>query len=118
MNRPESHLSGEQVNELRTGIVAEIERLEKSMLQTEEALRPIALDQSAVGRLSRIDALQNQGLTRNLSERQQARWGQLAGALRRLENGSYGICTECEGPISYERLLVFPETPVCVRCST
>lgn len=47
-------------------------------------MRPVALDQTAVGRLSRIDSLQNQGLTRNLQEREQGKRGP--------------ICTSC-GPV-------------------
>lgn len=87
------------------------------MQTTEEALKPIALDQTAVGRLSRIDSLQNQGLTRNLQEREQAKLGQVMTAFQRIEAGDYGLCVECGGEIRFERLEVFPETPTCTACS-
>jgi hypothetical protein len=48
-------------------------------------------DQSAVGRLSRIDSPQNQGLTRNLQEREQAKLGQVVSALRRMAD----TCAAC-----------------------
>ena len=114
---PNDHLSDEQLDALRRDLLAELERLERSLLKTEEALRPVDLDHTAVGRLSRIDELQNQGLTRNLGERQQVKLGQLTEALRRLERGRYGRCVECGDPIPFERLSVFPETATCVACA-
>lgn len=112
-----SHLTDEQLEELRGELLRELEKLERSMEVTEEGLRPVELDPGAVGRLSRIDELQNQALTKNLREREQLKLGALLQALRRLEEGDYGLCTECGGEIPFDRLLVFPETPTCVGCS-
>lgn len=70
-----------------------------------------------MGRLSRIDELQNQAVVQNLREREQLKLGGLLKALRRMEEGVYGLCVECGSEIPVERLLVFPETPTCVRCS-
>lgn len=111
------HLTERQIEDLTAALDRTIRKLERSMRTTEEALRPVKLDQSAVGRLSRIDSLQNQGLTRNLQEREQAMLGQVISALQRMEAGSYGLCTECGSTIRFERLEVFPETPTCTACS-
>lgn len=45
----------------------------------------------------------------------EARLGQVDDALRRLEDGSYGICAMCGKPIPGERLELVPETPYCVE---
>ncbi|MBW3554984.1 MAG: TraR/DksA C4-type zinc finger protein [Gemmatimonadetes bacterium] len=111
------HLTREQVATLTADLDRELRKLERSMRTTEEALRPVKLDQTAVGRLSRIDSLQNQGLTRNLQEREQAKLGQIVAAVQRVEAGTYGTCVECGGAIRFERLEVFPETPTCAACS-
>ncbi|HTM49049.1 MAG TPA: TraR/DksA C4-type zinc finger protein [Bryobacteraceae bacterium] len=37
-------------------------------------------------------------------------------ALRRVEQGSFGICQECEEPISPKRLQALPWAKFCVRC--
>jgi DnaK suppressor protein len=42
---------------------------------------------------------------------------QLNMALRRIEEGSYGVCTRCGASIGSARLAVLPETPTCVACS-
>ncbi len=37
-------------------------------------------------------------------------------ALKRIEDGSFGICESCEEPISIKRLEARPETTLCIRC--
>lgn len=86
------------------------------MKVTEEAARPVELDQTAVGRLSRMDAMQNQALTQNLREREQIRHALLTDALARMADGRYAVCAECGGAIAFERLFVFPEAPLCAAC--
>jgi DnaK suppressor protein len=76
-------------------------------------MKPVQLDQSSVGRLSRIDNLQTQGLTAGLQAREQAKLGQISEALTRMEAGTYGRCLVCGEDITFERLLVFPEAPNC-----
>jgi RNA polymerase-binding transcription factor len=112
-----SHLSGEQLAELREELDRQSAKLQKSMKVTDEALKPVELDQSAVGRLSRIDSLQNQGLTKNLREREVVKLALLREALERMEAGTYGLCTACGGTIPFERLFVFPEAPQCASCA-
>lgn len=110
------HLTPEQLLELQHELLRALTRLERSLKITGRAARPVKLDQTSVGRLSRIDAMQNQHLTKGLQVRENARHAQLLEALRRVEAGTYGICAGCEGPIRYERLLVFPETLRCAAC--
>lgn len=37
-------------------------------------------------------------------------------ALRKIDQGTYGVCEECEEPISLKRLQARPETPLCIQC--
>lgn len=111
------HLSADQVRELRVELERQLARLARSMQVTDEALEPVKLDQTSVGRLSRIDSLQNQGLTRNLQEREQVMLAHIQGALRRMEKGTYGRCVACGNAVPFDRLFVFPETPTCAACA-
>lgn len=86
------------------------------MRLTDQVLEPAALDQTAVGRLSRMDTLQGQALARGLQDREISRLAQLQEALARVPAGTYGWCVACSGPIPFERLLVFPESPECGAC--
>ena len=109
-------LTAGQLRELREELEAQLERLMRSIESSEAALRPVELDQSRVGRLSRMDELQNQSLTRNLHEREEIRLGLIRTAMERMEEGTYGSCAACGSAIPYERLLVFPEAPECGNC--
>ena len=110
------HLSDQQVEELRAELDRQLRRLQKSMKITDEALKTVELDQTAVGRLSRMDSLQNQALSAGLREREAARLGLIVEALKRMEAGKYGICDTCGSDIPFERLFVFPEAPECATC--
>jgi DnaK suppressor protein len=110
-------LTPELIQELREELERQLARLERSMAVTEEAVRPVQLDQQAVGRLSRMDSLQNQHMSRNLQEREQVRYGAIRAALKRMDEGSYGICTGCGGEIEAGRLFVVPEAEHCPGCA-
>lgn len=84
-------LTPEQLEAFREELEAELLKLERSMRVTDEGLKPVELDPGAVGRLSRIDELQNQAMTRNLREREEVKLGSLTDARRRIEKGTYGI---------------------------
>lgn len=111
-------LSPEDLAYLRGEIERALSRLGRSMKTTRRAARPVKLDQTSVGRLSRIDAIQNQSLTRGLEERGAAELAALTDALARIDAGSYGMCGACGGPIGLARLSVFPETRTCSTCAS
>jgi DnaK suppressor protein len=112
-----THLSASQLEELRSELERQLSKLQRSMRTTNRAMKPVQLDQSSVGRLSRIDNLQTQELTAGLQAREQAKLGQILEALKRMEVGTYGTCVICGEPVAFERLLVFPEAPNCVDCT-
>ena len=111
-----SPLTKGHLAELREELEAQLARLSRSIEASEAALEPVELDQSRVGRLSRMDELQNQSLTRNLHEREEIRLTLVRNAIARMEEGTYGLCAACESEIPYERLLVFPEAVECGGC--
>jgi DnaK suppressor protein len=110
-------LTDAQVEMLR----AELERLERRLARSERtaaaAAKPVTLDQTSVGRLSRIDAIANQGMTVGLRARDEGRRAQVAAALSRMDEGTYGSCGGCGAGIPFERLMVFPEATTCARCA-
>ena len=109
-------LTEEQIAELRQELENELARLERTLPTSREAARPVQLDQTCVGRLSRIDAMQNQQMSADLHSRNEARHAQMLDALGRIDAGTYGICDRCAQPIPYGRLIVFPEARRCASC--
>lgn len=110
-------LASEQRDMIRDELLRSLTKLERSMKANGLAVRPRDLEQDTVGRLSRVEALQSQGLTKTLAAREQAQLEQIVAALRRLEEGTYGSCNCCGGAIPMERLMIYPETLSCSVCA-
>lgn len=77
----------------------------------------VELDQSRVGRLSRMDAIQVQEMALAAKRRRQAELNRIQAALKRLDDGDYGYCVSCDEPIARKRLDVDPATPTCISCA-
>lgn len=82
-----------------------------------EARKPVELDQSRVGRLSRMDAMQNQAMALEIARRRDIELGRIGAALARLDDGEYGECLTCGEDIAPKRLELDPATPVCIECA-
>lgn len=111
-------LRPEQLESLRVALEALDRELEAALASTSEAARPVALDQAAIGRVSRIDAIQQQKMIEANRLAQQARRQRVRAALHRLADGSYGDCLACGEAIAPSRLEARPESPLCVACQT
>lgn len=77
----------------------------------------VMLDQQAVGRLSRMDALQNQAMAHAQARNRQIERQRIHAALKRLDAGEYGYCTDCGEEISPKRLEADPTIPRCLDCT-
>ena len=92
--------------------------LKDALLLATEASRPVELDQQSVGRLSRMDSLQQQAMAKNNRRSLELRLKQVVAALARHERGDYGSCLRCEEDISPKRLNAKPEAPFCRQCQS
>ena len=77
----------------------------------------VELDQQSVGRLSRMDALQQQAMAQATHERRQRERAQLHAALKRLDDGTYGECIDCGDDIDDRRLDLAPTVLRCMECT-
>jgi len=84
----------------------------------DEAAGTVELDQTSVGRLSRMDALQGQAMSRERDRRRQIELQKIAAALRRIEAGDYGDCVRCGEEIAIRRLDLDPAAPLCIDCAS
>lgn len=112
----EDELTQAQIDELRADLLAIQRELEETLRGTREGARTVELDQQSVGRLSRMDAMQQQAMAKANLEAQETRLRQVQAALRWMESGEYGLCRSCDGDIGYRRLKARPETPLCLDC--
>ena len=78
----------------------------------------VALDQQAVGRLSRMDALQSQAMAKAGQARRNGEKARLLAALRRIEDGEFGYCEDCGAEIAAKRLAFDPGARLCISCAS
>jgi DnaK suppressor protein len=82
-----------------------------------ESRQPVELDQTRVGRISRMDALQSQAMAVESERRRGVEITRIDAALARIDDGNYGYCVVCEDDIEVKRLMFDPATPTCITCA-
>lgn len=77
----------------------------------------VELDQQSLGRLSRMDALQNQAMARAQQARRDWETKRLHAALDRINAGDFGTCDACGEDIALGRLKLDPASTLCINCA-
>lgn len=91
--------------------------LEKLSAISAEARGTVTLDQQSVGRLSRMDAMQQQAMAEANERARANELTRIKAALIRVETGDYGYCLDCGDAIAEKRLDVDPSVALCVACA-
>ena len=78
--------------------------------------KPVTLDQSSVGRLSRMDAIQMQEMALTTKHRREHMLQGIEKALLRIEKNEFGYCLRCKEEIDFKRLDIQPIVQLCVQC--
>lgn len=108
-------LSAQQLAELHQTLLQLREELRRLLEDSSDGAQPVSLD-APIGRLSRMDAMQQQSMVQANRRTVQARLARIEAALRRHAVDAYGFCSECDEDIPYARLKVQPEAPFCIAC--
>ena len=106
----------ELIQELEKNIQQKIIETKKDIKSFEELTRPISPD-NAIGRLTRMEAINSKSINEAALRKARQRLSQLEHTLYRLHHPDYGLCIECEEPIPLGRLKIMPETSFCVNCA-
>jgi DnaK suppressor protein len=112
-----NELTQDQIEELRAALVGRREELRLLLAATREGTRPVDLDEP-IGRLTRMDAMQQQSMSAANRRSHDIRLQQIDQALGAINQDRYGLCRRCEDPIGYPRLKARPESPYCLDCQT
>ena len=109
-------LSTKQIKILTVQLESHRTELSSLLKLIDKSADIVELDQSRVGRLSRMDAMQQQQMASAGKRRQQLQLTQILRALKKIEDGDYGYCIDCDEIIAYARLEIRPESELCVAC--
>ncbi len=102
----------------QTQIRERLAELAQQSALAQEAQSIVELDQQAVGRLSRMDALQNQAMAKAQQANRDLETRRLQAALRRIEEDEYGYCEDCGDEIPERRLRLDFAASKCVSCAS
>jgi DnaK suppressor protein len=105
------------VSAFRDRLVARRRELQELAESSADSRKPVELDQTRVGRLSRMDALQSQAMSLEAERRRKLELQRIEASLKRIEEGEYGYCVSCGEQIPLRRLELDPTLPTCVDCA-
>jgi DnaK suppressor protein len=105
------------IEKINHAITQKINDLCALQRESERGCDTVALDQSCVGRLSRMDAMQSQAMNQAAQRRRVTQIKRLEAALQRIDSNDYGDCENCDELISEGRLLLDPAAEFCVQCA-
>jgi len=109
-------MNDEAVEQIRQQLVQLKLELQAQEKEYGDSSKTVELDQTRVGRLTRMDAMQAQQMALESARRRQHQVLKIEGALRRLESGEYGVCFVCGEAISSRRLAADPTSTRCMAC--
>lgn len=102
--------------EIRAIIEAEIIKTENLVADYKELTKPIA-PENAIGRISRMDAINNKSVTEAALRKSKEKLEKLKYALTKVDDDDFGVCVKCKQVIPLGRILIMPQSRTCVKCS-
>ena len=114
---PEFTVTPHDLRKFKERLLADLAELDLDDARGAEGQKVVTLDQQAVGRLSRMDALQNQAMAKATQTRRTARRQRILAALVRIDEDEFGYCEECGEAVAMGRLELDPTAPKCVSCA-
>lgn len=115
LNEP---LTDSQIRECQTRLTAMESELRQALSDNKASSDPVKLDQQLMGRVSRIDAIQQQNMASASRAKQELQLRKVLQALRLIHEEDYGYCRQCDEPIGYARLRIKPEATLCIICQS
>jgi len=104
-------------DQIRDTLLARKAALTDALVQSKDARATVELDQTRNGRLTRMDAMQQQAMEDAKARRRMNEQRAIDAALTRLDQGDYGYCTLCDEEIAPARLAHDPAVATCLACA-
>ncbi len=108
-------MTEKQKEELVDIIEKEMVKLKKKIEELKEFTQPVEPD-CAIGRISRMDAINNKIIYDASIQNSRSRLAQLENILQMKDDDSFGVCIKCHRDIPTERLKIRPEIRLCAGC--
>ena len=105
-----------QLKEIQQKLLSEIETTQLKVDEYTELCKPIA-PENAIGRISRMDAINNKSVVEAALRETKNKMQQLEVMKNKINDADFGTCIKCEQIIPFGRLLIRPHSKFCVNCA-
>ena len=109
-------LETEKREKLKNHIKEKVEGLKENIKSYQLLTQPISPD-NAIGRLSRMEAINSKSINEAALDNSKQTLSKIERALTMIDDPDFGLCYECEEPIPFARLMIMPESDLCVQCA-
>ncbi len=106
----------EKREKLKEHIKNKIEDLKKNIKSYQLISQPVSPD-NAIGRLTRMEAINSKSINEATLNTSKQTLVKMERALMMINDPDFGLCRECEEPIPFARLMIVPESNLCVQCA-
>ena len=110
-------MTGEQRDQVKKSIENSILTTKNTIASLEELTKPIS-PENAIGRVSRMDAINNKSVNEAALRNLKNKLTLLEAAIQRVNQKSFGLCNLCNLPIPIQRILLMPQSNRCVNCAS
>jgi len=109
-------LETEKREKLKDHIKKKIEALKENIKSYQALTQPVVPD-NAIGRLTRMEAINSKSINEAALNKSKQTLSKMERALIMINDPDFGLCRECEEPIPFARLMIVPESDLCVQCA-
>ena len=110
------NLENEKREKLKDHIKNKIDDLKEDIKSYQLSAQPVAPD-NAIGRLTRMEAINSRSINEAALNKSKQTLSKMERALIMTDDPDFGLCRECEEPIPFARLMIVPESGLCVQCA-
>lgn len=109
-------MNSSDIKSIKETLIKKQQKLLKNIEELKELVQPEAPD-SAIGRVSRMDAINNRSINEAALRKKKLQLSKIETALKEIGNPGFGLCIRCGKVIQPARILLMPESKVCVNCA-
>ena len=110
-------MTNDQKEKLHKIIQSKIDRISRQIEELKDLTKPIEPD-CAIGRVSRMDAINNKSVNDDALRKKQNQYKGLNLALEDIDKPDFQDCIVCGFQIPIERVFIMPESRKCTNCAS
>lgn len=109
-------MTRQEKQKLEKHIRERIAKLNKDIISYKELAKPVSPD-NAIGRITRMEAINSKSMNEASLNKSKFALTKLEQILKTINNPDFGLCYECDELIPFARLMIMPESELCVTCA-